>query len=152
MTMVLNTLDRSINYPFKCYLKDKFTEFLLNNKDKNKESKDECRKRLTKNISEIIYNTNQNHNDTGKIIRNVIIIKSFKICGITNEMIGDEDYLFDGFDVINKLTILQEKIKNQNEKANLYRYQRRNDSDTSSEGEGSNDEDIENKKDDIHFL
>ena len=67
-------------------------------------------------------------------------------------MTGDEDYLFDRFDVINKLIILLQKIKNQNEKANLYRYQRRNDSDTSSEGEGSNDEDIENKKDDIHFL
>ena len=32
MTMVLQPLDRSINFPFKCYLKDKFTSFLLNNK------------------------------------------------------------------------------------------------------------------------
>ena len=34
MTMVLQPLDRSINFPFKCYWKDKFTEFLLNNKEK----------------------------------------------------------------------------------------------------------------------
>ena len=97
-------------------------------------------------------NTNQNKNVTGKIIRNEIIFKSFKICGITNEMTGDEEYLFDGYDVINKLTLLQEKRKYQNEKESLYRYQRRNDSDSSSEGGGSNGEDIENKIDDIHFV
>ena len=97
-------------------------------------------------------NTNQNKNVTGKIIRNEIIFKSFKICGITNEMTGDEDYLFDGYDVINKLTLLQEKRKNQNEKESLYRYQRRNDSDSSSEGEGSGDENLEAEKNDVSFI
>ena len=152
MTMIIQPLDRSINFPFKCYLKDKFTDFLLNNKEKFKENIDECRKRLTKNIEEIVCNTNQNNNVTRKIIRNEIIFKSFKICGITKEMTGDDDYLFDGFDVINKLTILQERRKNKNENLNFYRYQRREDSDNSSEGEGSNDENLENQKDDIQFL
>ena len=151
-TMVLQPLDRSINFPFKCYLKDKFTEFLLDNKDIIKESIDECRKRLTKNISEIIDNTNENSNDIGMIIRKEIIIKSFKIRGITNEMTGNEDFIFDVFDVINKLTILQEKKMNNKEIGNYYRFQRRQESDTSSEGEGSNDEDLENQIDDIQFL
>ena len=67
-------------------------------------------------------------------------------------MSGDEDFLFDGFDMINQLTILQERRKNKNENLNFYRYLRREDSDNSSEGEGSNDENLENQKDDIQFL
>ena len=133
-------------------MKDKFIEILLNNKVKIKESIDECRKTLTKNIAEIIFNINNNNNYYGKIIRNEIIIKFFKIYGITNELKGYEDYLFNGFDAINKLTILQEKRKNQNEKAILHRYQRRNDSETFSESERSNGEDIENEINDINFL
>ena len=100
MTMVLQPLDRSINFPFKCYLKDKFTSFLLDNTDKIKENLDDCRKRIVKDISEIIYGSNNNI-ELGQFIKDEVIIKSFKICGITNDMTGDEDYLFDGFDVIN---------------------------------------------------
>ena len=37
ITMVLQPLDRSINFPFKYYLKDKLTSFLLDNTDKIKE-------------------------------------------------------------------------------------------------------------------
>ena len=59
-TMVLQPLDRSINFPFKYYLKDKFTSFLLDNKDKINEKIDECRKKIVKDISEIIYGTNNN--------------------------------------------------------------------------------------------
>lgn len=33
---------------------------------------------------------------------------------ITNEMTGDEDYLFDDFDVINKLTLIQNRRTNDN--------------------------------------
>ena len=152
MTMVLQPLDRSINFPFKCYLKDKFTEYLLDNRDKFKESIEECRKRLIKNITEIINNTNVNNNEIGKFIRKDIIIKSFKICGITNAMSGDEDFLFDGFNVINQLTILKDRRLNENNNTNYYRYQRRDESDSSSEGEGSNDENLESQIDDISFI
>ena len=54
MTMVFQPMDRSINFQFKCYLKDKFTSFLLDNTDKIKENLDDCRKRIVKDISEII--------------------------------------------------------------------------------------------------
>ena len=39
MSMVLQPLDRSINFPFKCYLKDKFTSFFSVNKDKIKKNR-----------------------------------------------------------------------------------------------------------------
>ena len=42
MAMVFQPLDRSINLPFKCYLKDKFTSFLLANKDIINEKIDDC--------------------------------------------------------------------------------------------------------------
>ena len=44
MTMIVQPLDSSIRFPFKSYLKEKFTEFLLDNKDIFKERLDECRK------------------------------------------------------------------------------------------------------------
>ena len=77
MAMVLQPLDRSVNFPFKCYLKDKFTSFLLANKDKFKEKIDDCPKRVIKDIYEIIYKTNDDKN-IGHLIREEIIIKSFK--------------------------------------------------------------------------
>ena len=144
MIMVLQPLDRSINFPFKCYLKDKFTSFLLANKDIINEKIDDCRKRVVKDIYEIIYKTNNDKN-IGHLIREEIIIKSFKICGITNEMTGDEDYLFDGFDVINKLTLIKNRRTNDNgNKAQSSKYSRRNESDSSSEGENGEDENIDN--------
>ena len=48
MSMALQPLDRSINFPFKCYLKDMFTSFLLDNKDKIKEKIDEFQKKNCK--------------------------------------------------------------------------------------------------------
>ena len=60
MTIVLQPLDRSINFPFKCYLKDKFTNFMLNNKELSKEKIDDCLKRIVKDIIEIINNANNN--------------------------------------------------------------------------------------------
>ena len=128
MTMVLQPLDRSINFPFKCYLKDKFTSFLLDNTDKIKENLDDCRKRIVKDISEIIYGSNNNI-ELGKVIKDEVIIKSFQICGITNDMTGDEDYLFDGFDVINKLTISHKKrLVNNGNNTTTFRYVRRKES------------------------
>ena len=91
MTIVLQPLDRSINFPFKCYLKDIFTSFMLANKELSKEKIDDCRKRIVKDIIEIINNAN-NNKQLAESIRKEIIIKSFKICGITNDMSGDEDY------------------------------------------------------------
>ena len=76
MTMVFQLLDRSINFPFKCYLKDKFTSFLLDNKDKIKMKIDECRKRIIKDIYEIIYGNNNNI-VLGHVIKDKVIIKYF---------------------------------------------------------------------------
>ena len=43
-------------------------------------------------------------------------------------MTGDEDYLFDGFDVNNKLTIINEKRLDNNGNNTSFRYIRRNES------------------------
>ena len=96
------------------------------------------RKRIVKDISEITYGTN-NNSELGQYIRDEIIIKFFKICGITNEQTVDEDYLFDGFDVINKPTIIHEKRLSNNGNNTYFRYIRRNESDSSSQGKGSDD-------------
>ena len=66
-------------------------------------------------------------------------------------MKGDGYFLFDDFDIINKLTILQNKRMNQNEIRNYYRSQNRQESDSSLEGEGNNDEDLENERIYIFF-
>ena len=68
-------------------------------------------------------------------------------------MTGDEDYLFDGFDVINKLTISHKKrLVNNGNNTTTLRYVRRNESDSSSEGEGSGDENLETEKNDVSFI
>ena len=66
---------------------------MLDNKDKIKKKIDEFRKRIIKDIYEIIYGTNKNIK-LGQVIKDKVIIKSFKIWGITNDMAGYEDYLF----------------------------------------------------------
>ena len=40
------------------------------------------------------------------------IIKSFKITGISNELDGSKDQIFDGYDIINKLNIIKEPKTN----------------------------------------
>ena len=72
--------------------------------------------------------------------------------GITNDMTGDEYYLFDGFDVINKLTIIHEKRLSNNGNNASFRYIRRNESDSSSESEGSDDENIEAERNEVLFV
>lgn len=68
-------------------------------------------------------------------------------------MNGDEDYLFDGFDVINKLNLIQNRRRNDNgNKAQNFKYSRRNESDSSSEGENGKEEKIDNWKFDIIFI
>ena len=63
-------------------------------------------------------------------------------------MRGDEDYLFDGYDVINRLTFIKEYREGNNKNKIGFRYSRRSE----EEGEGSDDENIENKNNDISFL
>lgn len=64
---------------------------MLTNKEISKEKIVDCRRRIVKDIFEIINNAN-NNNSLAESKREEIIIKLFKICGITNDMIGDEDY------------------------------------------------------------
>lgn len=68
-------------------------------------------------------------------------------------MNSDEDYLFDGFDIINKLTLIQNRrfIDNGN-KAQNFKYSRRNKSDSSSEGENGEEENIYKWKFGINFI
>ena len=129
MTSVLQPLDRMINNLFKKYLKIKYTEFLMseNNKD---ESISDARKRILDDINEIWYANTKEFNGINK----ENIIKSFKITGISNELDGSEDNIFDGYDTINKLIINKESKTNsesdssydsdgENEKKNYYYFQ-----------------------------
>ena len=69
----------------------------------------EARKRIVRDILEIWKGKNINNNK--EYIPASLIIKSFKITGISNSNDGTEDYLFDGYDVINNLNILNEQNK-----------------------------------------
>ena len=56
-------------------------------------------------------------------------------------MSGDENYLFDDFDVINKLTLIQNRKSNDNgNKTIVSKYSRRNENDSSSEEENVEEE------------
>ena len=68
-------------------------------------------------------------------------------------MTGDEDYLFDEFDVINEITISHEKrLSNNGNNTTTLRYVRRRESESSSEGEGSGDGNLETEKNDVSFI
>ena len=69
----------------------------------------EARKRIVQDILEIWKGIDINNNK--EYIPASLIIKSFKITGISNFNDGTEDYLFDGYDVINNLNILNEQNK-----------------------------------------
>lgn len=99
MTPVLQPLDRMINFPFKKYLKAKYSEFLLFDTSKE-ESLSEARQRIINDIADIWFKDSKDYN----YINKDMAIKSFKITGISNKLDGTEDYLFDGYDVINNLT------------------------------------------------
>ena len=89
LTMVLQPLDRSINFPFKKYLKQKYSEFLFKNKDSNsKEKLSESRIRIVKDITKIRFGKTEDNNE---YISPEIIIKSFLIPGISNCLDGSED-------------------------------------------------------------
>ena len=52
-------------------------------------------------------------------------------------MTGDENFLFDGFNGINQLTIMKDRRFNENNNTYYYRYQRQDETDSSSEDKGS---------------
>ena len=118
-----------INNPFKKYLKTKYSEFLMS-ENKKDESISDARKRILNNINEIWYANTKGFSGVNKDN----IIKSFKITGISNELNGTEDHIFDGYDIINKLNIIKERKTNsdsdssydsdgENEKKNGYYFQ-----------------------------
>ena len=121
MTSVLQPLDRMINNPFKKYLKTQYSEFLMfeNKKD---ESISDTRERILNDINEIWYANTKEFSGINKDN----IIKSFNITGISNELDGSEDHIFDGYDIINKLNIIKEPKTN-------------SDSDSSYDSQGENE-------------
>ena len=104
MTPVLQPLDRMINLPFKKYLKNKFTDYMLFEK-KDKEIFLIQGKRILKDINDV-WNNNVINNE---YINKDKDIKSFKITGISNNLDGSEDDYFDGYNIINDLIDEQEK-------------------------------------------
>ena len=101
MTMVLQPLVRSINYPFKKYLKQLFSEYIFNKEEINsKELLTESRRRIIKDICKVWYGKKD---DETYYISKESIENSFLITGISNKLDGTEDHLFDGFEVINNL-------------------------------------------------
>ena len=98
MTSILQPLDRLINFPFKKYLKNKFTDFLLFEQNE-KENISESRKRILRDIDDI-WNNNKNEYE---YINKENVIKSFKVTEISNQLDGSEDEYFDGYNIINNL-------------------------------------------------
>ena len=73
----------------------------------------DARKRIVKDILDIWKGKDINNNN--EYIPTSLIIKSFKITGISNSLDETEDYLFDGYEVINNMNIINEQKKeNQN--------------------------------------
>ena len=99
MTSVLQPLDKLINFPFKKYLKNKFTDFLLFDQNE-KENIYESRKRILRDIDDIWNNSKNEY----EYINKETVIKSFKVTGISNKLDGSEDAYFDGYNIINNLT------------------------------------------------
>lgn len=81
MTPVLQPLDRKLNFPFKRYLKTKYSEFLLSYTSKE-ESPSEARQRIINDIVDIWFNDYKDYN----YINQDMVIKSFKIAGISNNL------------------------------------------------------------------
>ena len=90
-------------------LKKKYTDYILNNITSNKETMMEARKRIVQDILEIWKGKDINNNK--EYIPASLIIKSFKLTGISNSIDGTEDSLFDGYDVINNINIINEQNK-----------------------------------------
>jgi hypothetical protein len=117
MTSVLQHLDRCINFPFKKYLKFKFSDYSIN-EGGVKNNLDESRIRIINDILSI-WNGYKDEISKENYIENSLIEKSFKLVAITNKMDGSEDQIFDGFDIINQLEYLKNeanvKLENNSE-------------------------------------
>ena len=73
--------------------------------NKKDESMSDARERILKDINEIWYANTKEFN----VINKENIIKSFKIAGISNELEGSEDHIFDGYDIINQLITIKKQ-------------------------------------------
>ena len=90
LTPILQTLDVSINKPFKEAMKHKYESSIIyySNKDKIKIKRDV----MLKWINERWYGIN--------ILKKEMIVKSFLVTGISNKLDGTEDDEFQGFNKI----------------------------------------------------
>ena len=82
MTRVLQPLDVSINGPFKQYMKNLYIDECIRNKDLNMKI---SREQILKWILEIWH-------DEEKITKEMVE-NSFKYCGISNSLTGEEDHM-----------------------------------------------------------
>ena len=108
MTPILQPLDRAINFPFKQYLKSLYTERYIFNNEKSNNNNKKIKDLRINIISDIIKIWYGSKFDKGEYIKQELIVNSFKICGISNDMIGTEDEIFDGYEKISEL--LDKKI------------------------------------------
>ena len=76
------------------------------NEDIKKESLNEAWIRIISDIVNV-WNIYKDITKKNEYIPKVLVIKSFKITGISNLMDGSEDDKFDGFDLINELSDLK---------------------------------------------
>ena len=76
------------------------------NEDIKKESLNEAWIRILSDIVNV-WNIYKDITKKNEYIPKVLVIKSFKITGISNLMDGSEDDKFDGFDLINELSDLK---------------------------------------------
>ena len=95
---LLQPLYRTINFPFKIYLKNRFSDYLLF-ENKSNENISASRIRILKDINELWYNTSNQY----EYIKKEKIINLFKVTGISNKLDGSEDDIFYPYNVINKL-------------------------------------------------
>ena len=91
MTRVMQPLDVSINGPFKKYMKDLYIDECIRNKDINMKI---SREQILKWILEIW------HDETK--IKKEMVENSFKFCGISNSLNGEEDTMIQVLKKINE--------------------------------------------------
>ena len=130
LTSILQPLDTSLNRPFKDWIKRSYEEAVsLFNDFKGAKIKREV-------ILNWIY-TNWFDNEKIKI---EIIKNAFLYCGISNNMVGSEDELFNGFNLINERGFIEDDF-NDEDKEDMNNDIKVQDSDISSMG--SSDEELE---------
>jgi hypothetical protein len=99
LTKVLQPLDRCINSPFKKSLRNLFTQYLIENSHVNSESLDDARIRVIEDVNAI---WNSEDNEKYQFLSKDCIRNSFLITGISSDLSGKDDYLFDGYTVVDQ--------------------------------------------------